>query len=157
MLRSILGVSAGGASLDAERDWRKLEGGSFDLTFNWEGEACFGDVLDKLGNMPLPPYMKRESEDLDKDEYQTVFATFPGSVAAPTAGLHYDDVLLEELEKVGLPLSRLTLHVGAGTFKPLSEGENQDHVMHAERCVVERSVLEIFDPKKPESPQVPQH
>ena len=128
--------------LDAEKGLVKLVGGSFDLTFNWEGEVCFGDVLDKLGNMPLPPYMKRESEDLDKDEYQTVFATFPGSVAAPTAGLHYDDVLLEELENVGLPLSRLTLHVGAGTFKPLSEGEISDHVMHAERCIVERSVLE---------------
>ena len=89
--------------LDAEKGLVKLEGGSFDLTFNWEGEACFGDVLDELGNMPLPPYMKRESEDLDKDEYQTVFANFPGSVAAPTAGLHYDDVLLEELENVGLP------------------------------------------------------
>ena len=121
---------------DVERGLVNEEGGTFQLRFKWEGEKTFGEVLDMLGKMPLPPYMKRESTEEDREEYQTVFARIPGSVAAPTAGLHYDDVLLNDLENVGLKLSRTTLHVGAGTFKPLSEGEVSDHTMHAERCVV---------------------
>ncbi|MBM55940.1 MAG: S-adenosylmethionine tRNA ribosyltransferase [Euryarchaeota archaeon] len=128
----------------AGEELEKEEGGTFALTFKWHGEECYGDVLDALGRMPLPPYMKRESEDTDIHEYQTVFARLPGSVAAPTAGLHYDDVLLEDLKKAGLTLSRLTLHVGAGTFKPLSEGEVEEHVMHAERCVLDKSTLKIL-------------
>ena len=119
----------------------KEEGGTFALIFNWDGDKCFGDILDILGKTPLPPYMKRESESSDKEEYQTIFAKFPGSVAAPTAGLHYDDVLVNDLEQVGLPFSKLTLHVGAGTFKPLSDGLLRDHVMHAERCFVGRATL----------------
>jgi S-adenosylmethionine:tRNA ribosyltransferase-isomerase len=118
------------------------EGGTFALNFTWQGAECFGDVLDNLGRMPLPPYMRRESDENDVLEYQTVFARLPGSVAAPTAGLHYDDQLLTDLENSGQPLDRLTLHVGAGTFRPLSEGCINDHVMHAERCVITRSVLE---------------
>ena len=126
----------------------KEDGGTFVLTFKWTGSNCFGDVLDALGRTPLPPYMKRDSDVTDKEEYQTVFARLPGSVAAPTAGLHYDDVLLGDLENKGLSLSRLTLHVGAGTFKPLSEGQIKDHVMHSERCVVNRSTLELLRAQK---------
>ncbi|HHZ97687.1 MAG TPA: S-adenosylmethionine:tRNA ribosyltransferase-isomerase [Flavobacteriales bacterium] len=117
------------------------EGGTYDLTFNWTGAPSFGDVLDILGKMPLPPYMQRESDSSDSIEYQTVFARLPGSVAAPTAGLHYDDTLLEKLTEQGLPISRLTLHVGAGTFRPLSEGSLSDHTMHAERCLITRDTL----------------
>lgn len=130
--------------LNPEEGLVKEEGGTFSLTFSWTGSNCFGEVLDALGRTPLPPYMKRDSDESDKEEYQTVFARLPGSVAAPTAGLHYDDVLLQDLADVGLSLSRLTLHVGAGTFKPLSEGEISDHIMHAERCVVQRSTLELL-------------
>lgn len=119
----------------------KEDGGTFQLKFRWDGVETFGEVLDMLGKMPLPPYMKREANDEDKDEYQTVFARVPGSVAAPTAGLHYDDVLLENLKAKGLELSRTTLHVGAGTFKPLSEGDVSDHTMHAERCVITLDTL----------------
>ena len=85
-------------------------------------QSTFAEVLEDLGKTPLPPYMRRSAEAQDKEDYQTVFAMTPGSVAAPTAGLHYDDVLLAELQEHGLPLSKVTLHVGAGTFKPLSEG-----------------------------------
>jgi S-adenosylmethionine:tRNA ribosyltransferase-isomerase len=127
---------------DIEAGLVKEEGGTFALNFTWDGTDCFGDVLDRLGRMPLPPYMRRESDDSDSEEYQTVFARLPGSVAAPTAGLHYDEKLLRDLDSVGLPLDRLTLHVGAGTFRPLSEGSVNDHVMHAERCVITRSILE---------------
>ena len=116
--------------------------GAFKLTFKWTGVETFGDVLDKLGCTPLPPYMQRDSDETDKEQYQTVFARFHGSVAAPTAGLHYDQVLLDELKKQGLPLNSLTLHVGAGTFRPLSEGDISNHVMHEERCVVTKLGLE---------------
>lgn len=111
-------------------------------TKNDGGEASFAEVLDDLGKTPLPPYMRRAAEDQDRDDYQTVFAMTPGSVAAPTAGLHYDSVLLEELDAAGCPLDRVTLHVGAGTFKPLSEGDISDHDMHAERCTLTRASLE---------------
>jgi len=127
--------------VDVKRGLEKEEGGTFQLRFKWDGDKTFGEALDMLGKMPLPPYMKRESTDEDREEYQTVFARIPGSVAAPTAGLHYDDVLLNNLENIGLKLSRTTLHVGAGTFKPLSEGEVSDHTMHAERCVVTEETL----------------
>jgi S-adenosylmethionine:tRNA ribosyltransferase-isomerase len=92
--------------------------------------------------MPLPPYMQRDSDIHDEVEYQTVFARLPGSVAAPTAGLHYDDHLLSHLNAQNLPLNRLTLHVGAGTFRPLTDGEISDHTMHAERCIITREILE---------------
>ena len=105
------------------------------------GRSTFAEVLEDLGKTPLPPYMRRSAEAQDKEDYQTVFAMTPGSVAAPTAGLHYDDVLLEELQEHGLPLSKVTLHVGAGTFKPLSEGEVMSHDMHAERCLLTQQAL----------------
>ena len=106
------------------------------------GRSTFAEVLEDLGKTPLPPYMGRSAEAQDKEDYQTVFAMTPGSVAAPTAGLHYDDVLLAELQEHGLPLSKVTLHVGAGTFKPLSEGDVMSHDMHAERCLLTKHALQ---------------
>jgi S-adenosylmethionine:tRNA ribosyltransferase-isomerase len=128
--------------VDIETGLVKEEGGTFGLNFTWNGEKCFGDVLERLGKTPLPPYMKRESDASDTLEYQTVFANSPGSVAAPTAGLHYDSVLLKDLETAGLPLNTLTLHVGAGTFKPLSDGPINEHIMHSERCIIYKGDLE---------------
>ena len=106
--------------------------------------STFADVLDDLGQTPLPPYMRRQAKEQDREDYQTVFAMVPGSVAAPTAGLHYDEPLLRALTLAGCPLNRLTLHVGAGTFKPLSEGEVEDHEMHAEQCVLTRDAIEVM-------------
>lgn len=103
--------------------------------------ATFGEVLEDLGKTPLPPYMRRPAQDQDRTDYQTVFAMTPGSVAAPTAGLHYDAPLLSALAAANCPLHRITLHVGAGTFKPLTEGKVADHDMHAERCVMSREAL----------------
>lgn len=109
-----------------------------------EQTSTFAEVLDDLGKTPLPPYMRRAAEDQDRLDYQTVFALTPGSVAAPTAGLHYDEVLLDSLASVGLPLNRLTLHVGAGTFKPLSEGAVMAHDMHAEQCVLTKEAIQTM-------------
>lgn len=113
--------------------WKALQGDGTPITL--------GDVLEDLGRTPLPPYMKRADVPADRADYQTVFAVAPGSVAAPTAGLHYDDVLLADLATAGCPLHHLTLHVGAGTFKPLTEGEVMAHEMHAERAVLSRDAL----------------
>ena len=136
-------VTGTATHMTIERETRG-EDGTWTVRLEWDSDATFAEVLEDLGKTPLPPYMRRAAVEGDKEDYQTVFAMAPGSVAAPTAGLHFDDTLLAELEAVGLPLGRLTLHVGAGTFKPLTEGAVEDHVMHAERCVVGRSSLEAM-------------
>lgn len=96
------------------------------------------------GNMPLPPYLGREAEAADRERYQTVFADEPGAVAAPTAGLHFDRATLQALERAGVGIARLTLHVGAGTFQPLRSDDIAAHRMHAERyCVPAATVAAI--------------
>jgi len=104
--------------------------------------SSLSEVLDDLGQTPLPPYMRRQAMNQDRLDYQTVFAMVPGSVAAPTAGLHFDVTLLANLASCDLTLQKLTLHVGAGTFKPLSEGQIVNHTMHAEQCIVTRHSIE---------------
>ena len=109
-------------------------------------DVMFSFLLESLGRMPLPPYMRRPDEENDALDYQTVYAEVPGSVAAPTAGLHYDEQLLASLS-VENSLHAVTLHVGAGTFKPLAEGQVSGHVMHAERCTVSyESIVALAKP-----------
>lgn len=110
------------------------------LKFTWDGGERFGSVLDRLGKIPLPPYMRREADAADEDRYQTVFARLPGSVAAPTAGLHLSELLLAETAQAGVTFGKVTLHVGVGTFKPLS-GAVEAHEMHGERCLVSPEAL----------------
>jgi len=110
----------------AEADGNKV------LHFDYEG--IFLEVLEKLGRMPLPPYIKEELAD--QERYQTVYARDPGSAAAPTAGLHFTKELLAELERRGVELRYVTLHVGLGTFRPVKEENIEDHPMHSEYCIV---------------------
>jgi len=105
------------------------EGGFFHLQ---AAEADLMDLLKSLGHMPLPPYITREDTEYDRRRYQTVFAETPGAVAAPTAGLHFDQVLLDQLKKTGIESTTITLHVGAGTFQPVRVDDIEDHQMHAE-------------------------
>lgn len=105
------------------------------------GGPTWGDLVEALGAMPLPPYMRRPEETLDEVEYQTVYARHPGSVAAPTAGLHFDHDLWSAIDSSGVSRHEVTLHVGAGTFVPLSEGGVEGHAMHAERCSVSREAI----------------
>ncbi|ODN41946.1 tRNA preQ1(34) S-adenosylmethionine ribosyltransferase-isomerase QueA [Piscirickettsia litoralis] len=98
-------------------------------------------LLDRIGHMPLPPYMVRLDEDADRRRYQTVYAKHPGAVAAPTAGLHFDDELLAELKEKGIDVAFVTLHVGAGTFQPVRVENIHDHVMHAEWLQVSDEVV----------------
>ncbi|MBU0655437.1 MAG: tRNA preQ1(34) S-adenosylmethionine ribosyltransferase-isomerase QueA [Gammaproteobacteria bacterium] len=99
-------------------------------------------VLEQYGHIPLPPYIEREDTQADRERYQTVFAQKPGAVAAPTAGLHFDQALLEALQRKGVQMAAVTLHVGAGTFQPVRVQDLSQHVMHAEYVEVSASVCE---------------
>jgi len=111
----------------------RVEGeGFFAVRFDLDREA-FSDALERCGHVPLPPYIRRADRVADRERYQTVFAREPGSAAAPTAGLHFTQELLDRLEARGVRRAALTLHVGPGTFLPIREVELEDHRMHAER------------------------
>ncbi len=101
------------------------------------------DLIEANGHMPLPPYIERqEDEEADKDRYQTVYSEKPGAVAAPTAGLHFDDALMDELKAKGVGMGFVTLHVGAGTFKPVQVDDISEHVMHSEYLEVSQTVVD---------------
>lgn len=111
-------------------------------------QAVSGDLMDllqRLGHMPLPPYITREDTASDRDRYQTVFAETPGAVAAPTAGLHFDQALLDRLKETGIQSTTVTLHVGAGTFQPVRVDNIEDHHMHAEWLEVPQSACDAID------------
>jgi len=102
------------------------------------------DLLQGLGHMPLPPYITREDNDADRRRYQTVFAETPGAVAAPTAGLHFDQALLDQLKDAGIQSTTVTLHVGAGTFQPVRVNNIEEHLMHAEWLEVSQSACDAI-------------
>lgn len=109
----------------------------------WTGDGLsLAEVLEHAGNTPIPPYITRKAVEEDKNTYQTVYACHNGSVAAPTAGLHFTPSILEQLKQQGNSLEYLTLHVGAGTFKPVSSDDVREHVMHSEQLVVSRQSIE---------------
>lgn len=106
------------------------------------GEQAVLDILNQVGHMPLPPYIDRPDEDSDKERYQTVYNEKPGAVAAPTAGLHFDENILAALKEKGVQTAFVTLHVGAGTFQPVRVENINDHVMHAEYAEVPQEVVD---------------
>lgn len=109
------------------------------------GPVLWAEVIAKLGHMPLPPYLNRSDTDFDRERYQTVYAKTDGSVAAPTAGLHFDEKLLNALDIKGARRHELTLHVGAGTFAPVRVEDLSEHVMHSERIDVPASVIQALN------------
>lgn len=115
------------------------QGALFELVFPTSEKVL--DVLERIGHMPLPPYIDRPDEESDKERYQTVYNEKPGAVAAPTAGLHFDEALLEKIKAKGVNLAFVTLHVGAGTFQPVKVDEIADHIMHAEYVEVSDEVV----------------
>ncbi|MFQ3288463.1 MAG: S-adenosylmethionine:tRNA ribosyltransferase-isomerase [Alteromonadaceae bacterium] len=112
------------------------------------GEQSVLEVLDDIGHMPLPPYIDRPDEDSDRERYQTVYNEKPGAVAAPTAGLHFDDAMLSTLKDKGVDFAFVTLHVGAGTFQPVKVEQIADHIMHAEYVEVSKEVVEQINKTK---------
>lgn len=130
---STLELDGGGQARVAGRD------GEF-WVLDFGGPAA--EVFERQGEMPLPPYLRRAPESWDRERYQTVYAREPGAVAAPTAGLHFDEVTIEACRSVGVDTARVTLHVGAGTFQPVRADDIADHVMHAERAEVPAATCE---------------
>ena len=114
---------------------------SYLIKFIWDKDLKFHEIIENSGLTPLPPYLNREAEESDKDRYQTVYAHFDGSVAAPTAGLHFTESTLNKLNDKGIKKAKLTLHVGAGTFKPVSTKTIGEHEMHTERIIISRKTL----------------
>jgi S-adenosylmethionine:tRNA ribosyltransferase-isomerase len=112
------------------------------------GDKPILDVLNDIGHMPLPPYIDRPDEDADKERYQTVYNQKPGAVAAPTAGLHFDTLLLDHIKQKGVELAYVTLHVGAGTFQPVRVENINDHHMHAEYVEVSQEVVDAITATK---------
>lgn len=110
------------------------------VKLNWEN-GTFSELLLNSGVLPLPPYLNRESEEADKESYQTVFAKYDGSIAAPTAGLHFTNEILDKLKAKGIRLRELTLHVGPGTFLPVSTDNINEHKMHSEMFSINKSLL----------------
>ena len=118
------------------------QGTSHGVDFSWNNsEVTFADILEVFGELPIPPYLNRETQESDKETYQTVYSKIKGSVAAPTAGLHFTPRVLDTLRKKGVDLEELTLHVGAGTFKPVKSEEIEGHEMHTEYISISRSTL----------------
>lgn len=130
----------GGTMLCAKKMAR--EGADFFVEFSWDNDAlCFSDVVEASGDIPIPPYLKRDSEDSDLKTYQTVYAQHDGSVAAPTAGLHFTNKVMEDLNDKGILTEKVTLHVGAGTFQPVKSETMAEHPMHTETIGVTRAAL----------------
>ncbi len=112
----------------------------FEVKFNDERPVL--DILNAIGHMPLPPYIERPDEEADRELYQTVYSQKPGAVAAPTAGLHFDEPLLAALREKGIEMAFVTLHVGAGTFQPVRVDSIEDHIMHSEYAEVPQDVVD---------------
>ena len=112
------------------------------VRFEWNVDLTFGELLEHLGRIPIPPYLNRESEDIDLTRYQTVYSKFEGSVAAPTAGLHFTPELISQMQQSGFEFGEVTLHVGAGTFLPVKSDNAAQHPMHTEHFEVHLSMLE---------------
>lgn len=129
-------------------DWINRD--SNQVQVSWEGSSTFAEILDVIGQMPLPPYMERESEISDQDRYQTIFSRVLGAVAAPTASLHFTPAIFDALHKKGINECYLTLHVGAGTFLPVKEGEIRNHPMHREQLIFTKDFIrQILEHKGP--------
>ena len=130
-------LTFGDGKLTAEVESVKQDGNRL-IRFNYQG--IFLEVLEELGRMPLPPYI---TENLDEPErYQTVYSKIPGSSAAPTAGLHFTEELIERVQEAGASIAYITLHVGLGTFRPVKEEKIEDHLMHAEYCIIHEETAE---------------
>ena len=132
----------GGTSYTISAERVAPHGTSFEIRFRWEGGFAFSEVLESLGELPIPPYLNRKTEESDLRTYQTVYSKIKGSVAAPTAGLHFTERVLADLDAHGIEREELTLHVGAGTFKPVKSEEIGDHEMHTEHIAVRLQTIQ---------------
>ncbi|MGI6222849.1 MAG: S-adenosylmethionine:tRNA ribosyltransferase-isomerase [Prevotella sp.] len=131
------------ATLNRERSEHSATGTNYWVDFDWDSSnISFAEILESVGELPIPPYLNRATQESDKTTYQTVYSKIKGSVAAPTAGLHFTKEVLQAVEEAGVEREEVTLHVGAGTFKPVKTREIEGHEMHSEWICVHRHTLE---------------
>jgi S-adenosylmethionine:tRNA ribosyltransferase-isomerase len=114
------------------------------VSFSWDDDISFGEIIDAAGRMPIPPYLNRPPEAIDEERYQTVYSKYDGSVAAPTAGLHFTPAVINEIRDKGISIHEITLHVGAGTFQPVKSENAMVHKMHRELFSVELSTINLL-------------
>ena len=120
------------------------EGNSFHIRFVWNGGVHFSEIIEHIGQLPIPPYLNRNTEESDEESYQTVYAKIDGSVAAPTAGLHFTDPVIAQLAAKNVTTNEITLHVGAGTFQPVKSETIEGHTMHHEQVIIPIDILRSF-------------
>ena len=134
-------VEIAGREVEVRATRGPVHGTSHRIDFEWIGHCSFAEIIDAMGELPIPPYLNRETQESDKTTYQTVYSKIKGSVAAPTAGLHFTPEVLADLDAHGIDREELTLHVGAGTFKPVKSEEIEGHEMHTEYISVRRDTI----------------
>ena len=135
-------IEVNGESIDIEATYKEPVGTSHRIRFQWTGQATWAEILEAMGELPIPPYLNRDAEESDLRTYQTVYGKVKGSVAAPTAGLHFTDRVLAEIHNLGIERDEVTLHVGAGTFRPVKSEEIGEHDMHTEHIAVKRGTIQ---------------
>lgn len=136
-------INIKGKDVFVKVDYEREHHTSHLIKFSWNNnDVSFAEILDAIGELPIPPYLNRETQESDKTTYQTVYSKIKGSVAAPTAGLHFTDNVLSSVSNYGIDLEEITLHVGAGTFKPVKSDEIGEHNMHSEFVCVHKSTIE---------------
>ena len=140
ILQKEIDVAGNKVILSAKKVTKLTE--AFVVELFWEGNSCFAEIIEAAGKVPLPPYIKRNTDGEDSSRYQTIFAAHDGSVAAPTAGLHFSPAIFEKLATKNIEKAFVTLHVGAGTFKPVKAETMQEHEMHAEYIDVDIATIE---------------
>lgn len=130
-------VEMGGETVLFSAEKISTEGNTHRIRFSWDNDrVAFSEILESIGELPIPPYLNRDTEESDEETYQTVYSRIEGSVAAPTAGLHFTDAVFASLKKKNIKVEELTLHVGAGTFQPVKTDDVSEHVMHTETIIV---------------------
>ena len=135
-------IEVNGESVEIEAAYKEPVGTSHRIRFQWTGQATWAEILEAMGELPIPPYLNRDAEESDLRTYQTVYGKVKGSVAAPTAGLHFTDRVLAEIDNLGIERDEVTLHVGAGTFRPVKSEEIGEHDMHTEHIAVKRGTIQ---------------
>ncbi len=144
-LQKELNINREKVTLTARKISKLSEDGIWNIQFTWDNQKiAFAEIIEFTGEVPLPPYLNRKAEESDKTGYQTIYSKINGSVAAPTAGLHFTGKVLDSLKAGRFQTAEITLHVGAGTFQPIKSGTVMNHRMHSEKIVITRQVLELL-------------
>ncbi len=133
-----------GAAVVLSAEKKGAQGNAFEVEFSWTGGFHFAEIIERIGQLPIPPYLHRDTEESDEESYQTVYAKIDGSVAAPTAGLHFTDRVFEQLKSKNIATREITLHVGAGTFQPVKSETIEGHTMHHEQVEISSAILRGF-------------